>query len=1019
LAAERYRYGAGQRGAGVPPTPRRRGSRGVALAAALGLAATGGGVAVATLTSQASTPTVAEGTYQLTVAGSGLCLDAADGSTSSGALLRQRGCTPGAAWQEFRLVSRGNGRNQLINVNSGMCLDVPNGSADSGLQLQQRGCGAAQSNQLWHVTASRESTFRIISAATGLCVSGTGASMAAGGAIIQETCSANSNTRWTFTPATTAPDPSANAVPALSATTAPPSGSTLTVAADGSGRYRSVQAAVDAVPADGLAHTILVARGTYHEVVNVPATTTHLTVRGATGNPEDVVITSGNAAGTAKPGGGTYGTEGSATATFHPTDLTVTGVTIENSFDPAANPSITDPQAVALAAEGDRQVYTNDRIISTQDTLLAWSPEATAQTRQYFRNDFVAGTVDFLFGNATAVFDGVNLQLTDRGAKAGGTNGSLTAANTEQSKEYGFLITDSTVYASGAANSEYLGRPWRPTSTAVAQVVIRDTVLPAAIKTAGPWTDLGGSSWTSARFFEYRNSGPGATVNGNRPQLTDAQAADHTAAKYLAGTDGWNPTTTSTTGTSTAAPSTGGVATPVPAGGTAAAGVTGDARTVTRPTVPSTCATVPAGLTLSKRLGTNAQESAPPDTSRIQAAIDRCAQAGSSSVAVRLGASGRHADFLSGPLTIRRGVVLVVDSGVTLYASRNPADYQVSGKPTCGTVASGSGGCTPFLAVSGANAGIEGIRATDGSQGRIDGRGDQSVLGTSGTWWNLAEQARNGGNQQNPRLIQANRSDNFTVYDIDLLNSANFHLVYANGTGFTAWGVRIKTPATARNTDGIDPAGATNVTIRDSFIAAGDDGVAIKGGSAPSRNITVTGNHFYGTHGISIGSETTSGVSNVLVTDNTLTGTDPWGTASGSSNGIRIKSSPANGGTVSDVAYLDTCVAATKHPIVFDTHYSSGTGSGVPYFTRITVSGLVATGSPAKATSSFAGLDAAHPLGVTLNQVNLDVTTLTAANARVTVGGTNLSPTGTGVTTAFATPTGSLPSCSSTDYPAL
>lgn len=792
-------------------------------------------------------------------------------------------------------------------------------------------------------------------------------------------------------------------------------GSTFTVAADGSAQFRTVQAAVDAVPADGTAHTIVIARGTYRGTVDVPAAKTHLTIRGATGNPEDVVITEGHAAGLARPGGGTWGTEGSATATFRAADLAVTGVTITNSFNPAANPGVTGTQAVALAAEGDRQVYANDRIISTQDTLLAWSPKATAQTRQYFRNCFVAGTVDFVFGNATAVFDRVNLQATDLGAAAGGNNGYLTAANTDSGKKYGFLITNSTVHASGAANTGYLGRPWHPTASAVAQVVIRETVLPAAIKSAAPWTDMSGFSWRSARFFEYRNTGPGAAVNGNRPQLTAAQAADYTAARYLAGTDGWNPTGSGTPGSA-------GSGTPGSAGSgpvTPVGNVTGDTRTVSRPVIPSTCATLTATLTLANRTGSAAQEQNPPDTARLQQAIDRCTQTGSASVAVELVAGGAHRDFLSGPLTVTRGVVLVVDSGVTLYAARNPALYQVSGSPACGTVASGKGGCRAFLAVSGANAGIEGVRAADGSQGRIDGRGDATVLGGSGSWWDLAHQAQvQGGNQQNPRLIQATRSDNFTVYDIDLLNSPNFHLVYSGGTGFTVWGVRIKTPATARNTDGIDPAGATDVTIRDSSIAAGDDGVAIKGNQA-SHNITIAGNHFYGTHGISIGSETAGGVSNVLVRDNTVDGTDPWGTASGSSTGIRIKSSPANGGTVSDVAYVNTCLRAVKAPMVFDTHYAGQTGSGTPYFTRISVIGLVATGSPARAKSVFVGLDAAHPLGLSLSQVTLDVTANTAQYARVTSAASNLILSGTGVAAGRGSATGSRPTCSFPAYPAL
>ena len=75
-----------------------------------------------------------------------------------------------------------------------------------------------------------------------------------------------------------------------------------------------------------------------------------------------------------------------------------------------------------------------------------------------------------------------------------------------------------------------------------------------------------------------------------------------------------------------------------------------------------------------------------------------------------------------------------------------------------------------------------------------------------------------------------NRCDNFTLYRITLKNSANFHVAYSGGNGFTAWGVKINTPKNARNTDGIDPGNSTNVTITHCFIHTGDDNVAIKAG---------------------------------------------------------------------------------------------------------------------------------------------------------------------------------------------
>jgi polygalacturonase len=449
---------------------------------------------------------------------------------------------------------------------------------------------------------------------------------------------------------------------------------------------------------------------------------------------------------------------------------------------------------------------------------------------------------------------------------------------------------------------------------------------------------------------------------------------------------------------------------------------TGDTRNVSEPSLPTTvCATLSAGLTMANRKSGSTQEQTPPDTARIQSALNGCTQSGSTPVAVKLVASGTHVAFLTAPLTIPAGVALVVDSDVTLFGSLNASNYQVSGaSATCGTVSSNSGGCHPLITVNGSNSGIEGVRSSSGAQGRIDARGDLDILGTSTTWWDLAAQAKSSGQtQNNPRLIQTSHANNFTLYNIDLLNGPNFHVSYQNGTGFTAWGVRIKTPATAGNTDGIDPSGATNVTVAFSYIQDGDDGIAIKAGSAASKNITIRDSHFYGTHGISIGSETTSGVTNVLVERNTLTGTDSGGLAGGSTIGVRIKSSPAAGGTVNTVSYLSTCVTLVKQPLVFDTHYANGTGSTTPFFTNILVNGMRSTSSVSSGSNVMSGLDSGHPLGLTLENVSLDKTTTTAQFANVGLFNSNVTPTGTGVTTGSVAGSGSVPSCSFPSYPAL
>jgi polygalacturonase len=447
---------------------------------------------------------------------------------------------------------------------------------------------------------------------------------------------------------------------------------------------------------------------------------------------------------------------------------------------------------------------------------------------------------------------------------------------------------------------------------------------------------------------------------------------------------------------------------------------TGDSRSVSQPVLPGVCKPLTATLATSNEQFSSSAEAAPPDTSRIQSALNACKGTGK---AVELSASGGNNAFLSAPLTVPAGTYLVINAGATLYASRVASQYQSSSSDKCGSIASSDNGCNPFITVSGANSGVEGVRNSSGSQGTIDGRGGQTMWGTSTTWWQLATTAGNEGKKENnPRLVYFSKANNAVLYDINLTNGAFFHVTYKDGNGFTAWGVRIKTPATARNTDGIDPDASTNITIENSYIQDGDDGIAIKGGSGAVSNITITNNHFYGTHGISVGSETTDGVSNVLVKNNTLQGTDSSGNASTLNSGLRIKSYPGKGGLVSTVTYINTCETGIQHLIELNPRYSSGSGS-TPEFTNIIVDGLTAQNSVSGAESIIEGYDSSHITGLTLQYVNLDTTAYTAEYANVGVYNSNLSPSsGTGVTlTKLSSPvtSGSVPSCSFPAFPAL
>lgn len=395
-----------------------------------------------------------------------------------------------------------------------------------------------------------------------------------------------------------------------------------------------------------------------------------------------------------------------------------------------------------------------------------------------------------------------------------------------------------------------------------------------------------------------------------------------------------------------------------------------DSRNVTEPVIPPACAILIADLSAVQSKTLAASDENKLDTERIQQAMDQCPPG----QAVELKASGAHDAFLSSPLHLRTGVTLLVDANTILFASRNPRDYDLS-PGSCGVIDESGHKCKALInADHVANTGVMG-------DGIIDGRGWATILGQKISWWDLAEEARvRHANQNCPRLMQLVRSDNFTLYRITLKNSPNFHVAYTGGNGFTAWGVIIDTPKTARNTDGIDPMSSTNVTITHCYIHAGDDNVAIKaGGAGPASHMTVAHNHFYTGHGMSIGSNTDGGVSAIRVSDLSMDGTD---------NGLRIKSNSSRGGLVHDVVYSDVCIRDTKNPILMDSNYSfyGKDRDKLPTFEGIVLRDVCVL-SPGKVL--LQGYDAKHRLGITFDNVilnSLAATKIVAAHADITLG---------------------------------
>jgi polygalacturonase len=406
-----------------------------------------------------------------------------------------------------------------------------------------------------------------------------------------------------------------------------------------------------------------------------------------------------------------------------------------------------------------------------------------------------------------------------------------------------------------------------------------------------------------------------------------------------------------------------------------------DTRTVTEPHFPQPCAVLRAQLAAPGGRLSGKDESR-LDTARIQQAIDRCAKG----KAVELKSNGVDDVFLAGPLRLRSGVTLLIDEGTVLDASRDPRLYDIT-PGSCGVVDRKGHGCRPLILADDApGSAVMG----DGS---IDGRGGETLLGQKVSWWDLAHTAKvTDQNQSCFRLIVVHRSNGFILYRITLRNSPMFHVLVEQTNGFTAWGVTIDTPKTARNTDGIDPASSTNVSILYSSISDGDDDVAIKAGNmGPSTHMTIAHDHFYYGHGMSIGSETNAGASDILVKDLTIDGAD---------NGIRIKSDRSRGGLVKDVTYRNVCMRDVKNPLFFTPLYSRREGKLLPEYRGIVLDNVHIL-TPGRLTID--GLDKAHRLGMTFDNVwddGIAESKMQASFAQITVGPQvgNLIPRGKDVT---------------------
>jgi len=295
-----------------------------------------------------------------------------------------------------------------------------------------------------------------------------------------------------------------------SASTLCPSGisQTITVAKDGSGQFTTVQAAVDSIASSSTTHIrIDIKAGTYTEKLTI-ASRTNLCLVGASATSTILSYNDSNAS--------VGSTSGSASVHISANDFSAANLTIQNTYG-------TGSQAVALRTTGQRQQFLNCRLIGHQDTLY------THNGSQYFRNCYVEGTVDFVFGGATAVLQNCEVRNVEKGS-------ATTAPNTDSGTAYGivFLGGKFTAESGVQAGSVALARPWGAAGFAA----FLNADLGAHISAAG-FTSMSGNEPQNARFHEYGSTGAGANAAGRASyQLTASQAASYTLANILGS---WTP----------------------------------------------------------------------------------------------------------------------------------------------------------------------------------------------------------------------------------------------------------------------------------------------------------------------------------------------------------------------------------------------------------------------------------------------------------------------------------------------
>lgn len=290
---------------------------------------------------------------------------------------------------------------------------------------------------------------------------------------------------------------------------------TIVVSRDGTGNFHTLQEAIESARAFmDYTVTIYVKNGVYKEKVIVPSWVENIDIIGE--DRDKTIITYDDHANINK-----MGTFRTYTVKVEGSDITFKNLTIENNAAQLG-------QAVALHTEGDRLKFINCRILGNQDTIYT----GAKFTRLYFKDCYIDGTTDFIFGPSTALFEDCIIHSK--------RNSYVTAASTPKEAKYGYVFKHCKLTAEPGVDKVYLGRPWRP----YAYTLFIECELGKHIVLAG-WHNWGKqSNEETARYMEYKNTGEGANASERvawSKQLTKKEAEAVTVDAIFRTQSDWNP----------------------------------------------------------------------------------------------------------------------------------------------------------------------------------------------------------------------------------------------------------------------------------------------------------------------------------------------------------------------------------------------------------------------------------------------------------------------------------------------